>query len=288
MLKLSIIIPVYNVESYLRACLDSVIVPELSGYEIIAVDDGSTDASPQILAEYAARYPQLLRSLCTENGGLGHARNQGIPLAGGEYLMFVDSDDTLREGALAEILPLLDGSFDLLIFDLVSVNANGRILSYSQGCAREGSFDLNAYPELLFDPANACNKIWRRSLFSETGLRFPDLQRSGSITNSKAPQRNLEMLTVIHSVLEHYRQAGCYERYKDQLEYMAFYHELLTSSTRVNLLEPDSPIQDALLEDFLAQFPDFQSLLSFLILHRQHRLLHAVMRLNRRLRNQDE
>ena len=322
MLKLSIIIPVYNVEPYLRACLDSVIVPELGGFEIIAVDDGSTDASPQILAEYATRCPQLLRTLRTENGGLGHARNEGITLARGEYLLFLDSDDSLREGALAQMLSLLDGSFDLMLFDFVSVDARGRALSRSFGCSREGSFTFSDYPELLFDPPNACNKLWRRSLFTETGVRFPDrlwfedlatspklylhceriryerqdwyryLQRESSITNNRDPRRNLEMCTVIRSVMEHYRETGNYAQYREQLEYMAFYHELLTSSVRVNRIDPDSPVQDALLEDFLSQLPSFREkpyvrqmpakyrLLTALILKKRRRLLHLMMTLN--------
>ncbi len=321
-MKLSIIVPVYNVEKYLARCLDSLLVPGLEDYEIIAVNDGSTDSSGAILADYAARYPQRIKTVTTPNGGLGHARNTGLPLAGGDYVMFVDSDDSLRQGAVPEIMELLDGSFDILVFDFVSLNEEGRQLSRSYGCAKEGCFTLKEYPELLFDMPNACNKIWRRSLFTDTGIRFPDrlwfedlatspklylhcdriryvrrdwylyLQRSGSITNNKAPERNLEMLTVIHSVLDHYRKSGCYEDYKPQLEYMAFYHELLTSSTRVNQIDPKSPVQDALLEDFLSLFPDYQKnkyvqnmphkykLLTDLIVHKRRKELHAVMKLN--------
>ncbi len=80
MLKLSIIVPVYNVEKYLPKCIDSLICGD-GGYEIILVNDGSTDGSPDILADYAARYPALIRIITTPNGGLGHARNTGIDAA---------------------------------------------------------------------------------------------------------------------------------------------------------------------------------------------------------------
>ncbi len=323
MVKLSIVVPIYNVEKYLAACLDSLLYPALDSYEIIAVNDGSTDSSAAIAERYAAAHPGLIHIITTPNGGLGHARNVGLEAAAGEYLMFVDSDDTLCENAVPEALSLLDGSFDVLIFDFVSVNEQGRQLSRSYGCSREGLFTLAEYPELLFDMPNACNKIWRRSLFLDTGIRFPDrlwfedlatsprlylhcgpiryvrkdwyryLQRSGSITNSRAPQRNLEMLPVIRSVLDAYRDAGLYDRYRDQLEYMSFYHELLTSSTRVNLIEPQSSIQDALLEDFLARFPNFRDnpyvrrmpkkykLLTDLIVQKRRFALHSLMKLNR-------
>ena len=103
MIRLSVIIPVYNVEDYVAKCLDSLIPPaeeailrgEEPEYEIIAVNDGSTDSSPTIVQDYVNRYPQLIRLVTTENMGQGHARNAGIDEARGEYLYFIDSDDYL-------------------------------------------------------------------------------------------------------------------------------------------------------------------------------------------------
>ena len=77
-MKLSIIIPIYNVEAYLSGCLDSVLDPGLRDYEIIAVNDGSTDGSARIARDYAARYPDLIRLVEQSNGGLGCARNTGL------------------------------------------------------------------------------------------------------------------------------------------------------------------------------------------------------------------
>ena len=85
---ISVIIPVYNVEKYLAKCLDSIIYPELSDYEIIVVNDGATDSSPAIAAEYEAKYPSLIRLISTPNGGLGAARNVGIRASRGDYLVF--------------------------------------------------------------------------------------------------------------------------------------------------------------------------------------------------------
>ena len=91
--KVSIIIPVYNVERYLRTCLDSVVNQTLQGIEIIAVNDGSTDNSLKILEEYQSRYSDRMRVISTENHGVSHARNLGLSMASGEYIQFVDSDD---------------------------------------------------------------------------------------------------------------------------------------------------------------------------------------------------
>ena len=321
-MKLSIIIPIYNVQDYLAACLESVIDPGCGDYEIIAVNDGSTDRSPFILEEYAGRYPGLIKPVTNRNGGLGHARNVGISLASGEYLLFLDSDDTLSPGAVREMLDALDGGFDVGVFDFVTVDIRGKELRYDRGCERGGDFLFFDFPALLLSPPNAVNKLWRKSLFTESGIRFPNrqwfedlatvprlylragtirylarpwyryLRRTGSITNNAVIERNRDMLTSIQTVCDDYAARGVFDEYRDELEAMAAYHELLTSSTRVNLLDPRSPVQDALLEDFTARFPSWREnsyvrtwpkkhrLLLGLIVHRQRMLLHSILKLN--------
>ncbi len=321
-MKLSIIIPVYNVEKYLRKCLDSVICPGAGDYEVIVVNDGSTDSSPGIAQEYAAKYPTLIKLISTPNGGLGHARNTGISAASGSFIMFLDSDDSLAENALPEIFETLELDFDICIFDFVTVDERGRQLKYTSGCTHSGTFSLSDYPQLLSDPPNACNKIWRHSLFTDSGIVFQDrmwfedlctvpklylhtekiyaaprpwyvyLMRPGSITNSKSIERNLEMLTAVDSLLDYYTAMGQYDRYRAELEYMTAFHELICSTVRVNLQDMNSPVQDRLLEYFLARFPDYRRnprikgmsakyrLLLFLIIHKHRRALNLIMRLN--------
>lgn len=94
--KVSIIIPVYNVEQYLRECLDSVVGQTLRDLEIICVDDGSTDGCPAILEEYAGRDPRF-KVIHKENGGYGQAMNVGMAAASGDYIGIVESDDLIRE-----------------------------------------------------------------------------------------------------------------------------------------------------------------------------------------------
>ncbi|HEM5303194.1 TPA: glycosyltransferase family 2 protein, partial [Streptococcus suis] len=89
---LSVIIPVYQVEKYLKRCIDSVLAQKFIDYEIILVDDGSTDSSPAICDAYSAEYPHI-SVIHKENGGLSDARNVGIKHAAGEYIFFLDSDD---------------------------------------------------------------------------------------------------------------------------------------------------------------------------------------------------
>ena len=325
-MKLSIIIPIYNVEAYLPACLDSVLNPDMQDYEIIAVNDGSTDSSGRIARDYAARFPERIRLIEQANGGLGCARNTGIRAAEGEYLLFLDSDDNLAPGALPEIMPALETGCDVIFFDFTTVDETGRVLSETSGSGGTGVFTLLDYPKQLLDPPNAWNKLWRRSLFTESGIRFPDrmwyedlatspklylrarsmthvarpwiryLQRGGSITRSKNPERNLEIIQAVDACLDDYRSNGAYTRFRLELEYMALYHQLLTASVRVSRIDPRSHAGDVLLEDFLGKFPDFRQnpylitmpqkhrLLLSLILRRQRRAVAGIMDLSDRLR----
>ena len=322
MLKLSVIIPVYNVEKYLRKCLDSVIRPQLSDYEIIIVNDGSTDSSPAIAEEYCRRFPDLCRMISTPNGGLGHARNVGLDNATGEYILFLDSDDYLSDDALEEMLEIADGGFDICFFDTVSVDENGFCLKYVEGFHRDGIFSLESEPALLLAPINACSKLFRRSMFERTGVRFPSrvwyedirtipklyfsasafravrrpwynyLHRAGSITNSKNAQRNTEMIDAMDDLLAYCREAGVYELYKSELEFLSIDHQLISTTVRVNLIDRKSPLQDQLISDHFSKFPDSQKnpyipmlgrnrrVVMFLCTHRMFMLLNLVMRLN--------
>ena len=118
-MKLSIIIPVYNVELYLRECLDSVFIQDLTGCEVIVVNDGSTDDSPTIIDEYRSLYPSFLRVINKKNGGLSSARNSGLEAARGEYIYFIDSDDYLKPFAIKTILNsiITNNGIDVFYFD---------------------------------------------------------------------------------------------------------------------------------------------------------------------------
>ena len=93
MVKVSVIVPFYNVESYIGKCLESLVHQTLREMEIILVNDGSKDGSAEIAKQYVKEYPNQIKYVEKENGGLGDARNYGIPYAEGEYIAFLDSDD---------------------------------------------------------------------------------------------------------------------------------------------------------------------------------------------------
>lgn len=107
-LSVSIIIPVYNVEKYVAKCLDSIIENNAFSGQVICVNDGSTDGSLEILNQYVAKYPNL-EILSQPNAGLSEARNTGLRAAKGEYVMFIDSDDWVVSGSLAELFARIEG-----------------------------------------------------------------------------------------------------------------------------------------------------------------------------------
>ena len=324
--KLSVIIPVYNMEKYLAKCIESVLSPSVPDYEIVIVNDGSTDASPAIAESYRECSPSLITVVTTENMGLGSARNTGMAHSSGEYLYFLDSDDYLAPGGIDAIYACLEEDFDLCIFDSITVDENGRELKYVHGCRPGNEVSLASYPELLLEIPNVWNKIYRRRLFTDHGILFPGrawfedlhtvpklyalagkilykpepwhryLLRGGSITNSSNAARNLEMIDAVDDLLSFYREQGLYEKYRDVLEYLTFHSEFLTSAVRANLADVDSPVQEALMQDFLRRFPDYRKnpyirkisakhkLLSFLLLHRMRGAVHFLMTLNNKLR----
>ena len=122
----SILIPVYNVEKYLPACLESVLAQDFDDYEIILVDDGSKDASGHICDDYCASYPDKIRVQHKPNQGLISARRVGLKLAVGEYICFLDSDDCLAVGMLGRLYETIQSTrSDVILFSWSCIDENG-------------------------------------------------------------------------------------------------------------------------------------------------------------------
>lgn len=155
MIKLSIIVPIYGVEQYLRKCVDSLLAQDLplSEYEIILVDDESPDACPQICDEYAAAHENI-RVIHRENGGLSAARNSGIEVAKGEYIMFVDSDDYIEPNVLKGLLAQMErDNLDVLRYRLQYVNPQYEVFNPY----KSDPFKGNDYSEMPTDGVSFLN-----------------------------------------------------------------------------------------------------------------------------------
>lgn len=122
-MKFSVIVPVYNVEKYLADCLDSILNQTYKDFEVIVVNDGSPDNSQDIIDKYAKKDSRI-RAFKKKNGGLSDARNYGVKKAKGEYLVFVDSDDTVNKDLLLNINDSIERNVDIIRYKLVKIENN--------------------------------------------------------------------------------------------------------------------------------------------------------------------
>jgi CDP-glycerol glycerophosphotransferase len=176
MTLLSVVLPVYKVQGYLRQCLDSLLDQPFTDFEIVAVDDCSPDNSGAILAEYAARDPRVRVVTPPENVGLGRARNLGLDHSVGEYVWFVDSDDWLAQGSLTAVADrLADTGCDVLIVGFDRVHWDGRVVTGGAGkvlAEAPETFTVAGWPRVVNVLHVAWNKIVRRDLLVKLDFRF--------------------------------------------------------------------------------------------------------------------
>ena len=200
--KISVIVPVYKVESYLRKCLDSIVGQTYKNLEIVLVDDGSPDGCGAICDEYAAR-DRRIRVIHQENGGLSVARNAGLRIASGEYLGFVDSDDWIEPEMYGYLLGrAVEHDADIAVCGQVE---HWRRRCFCRNWDREYVFDQASAMEALLRndvmQNHVWDKLWKRELFD--GIRFPE-------------GRTYEDIAILHRLFERAERVVCVPQ--------AFYH----------------------------------------------------------------
>ncbi|MEU1934074.1 bifunctional glycosyltransferase family 2 protein/CDP-glycerol:glycerophosphate glycerophosphotransferase [Streptomyces coeruleorubidus] len=177
--RFSVIVPAYQVQAYLHECLESVLSQSCPDLELIVVDDCSPDACGAIIDEFAARDARVHPVHLPENVGLGRARNAGVAHASGDYLLFLDSDDTLTPDALRSIADRLKetGDPDVLVFDYARTYWTGEAIRNQAALqlTEQGPapFRLEDRPGLLRLLMVAWNKAYRREFVEEKGFAFP-------------------------------------------------------------------------------------------------------------------
>lgn len=288
---LSIIIPVYNTKDYLRKCVGSVLACDCSDCEILLIDDGSTDgASGALCDRLAEETPEIVRVIHQQNQGLGGARNTGIGEARGEYLFFIDSDDAIVPGAL-ELLKkeIARTHADIISFDLLADHGSGtRQPVGANAFAAEQPFTLAERPEYMLSLPSACSRIWKKSLFVQSGIRFPErvwyedirttvklyalaegivslkdglyvyFSRGGSIMRSANVDRNREIIDAFEDLLGWYREKGLLEQYRPFLCRLCLEHLYLSASVRVLRCQHRHPLLQELADYMQQAFPDYR------------------------------
>jgi glycosyltransferase involved in cell wall biosynthesis len=181
--KVSVVVPVYNVEDFLAECLDSICNQTLDDIEIICVNDGSKDASLEILNEYAAK-DKRITVIDQENGGHAVATNRGMDLATGEYLFLMDSDDILELSALEETYDVAEErKVDFVIFQAINyymdkdeyIEEENYSMNALADHVGDSVFNYNDVRDFVFDiSVTPWSKLYRRDFIEDNGIRFPE------------------------------------------------------------------------------------------------------------------
>ena len=269
--KVSVIVPIYNVEKYLEKCINSLLSQTLEDIQIILVNDGSKDNSGNIAKEYEKNNKDRVIYVEKENGGLSDARNYGLKYATGNFIAFLDSDDYIEKNAYEEMYnKAIEENADYVECDF--------IWEFPNKIRVDKQYPYKNKKEMLsFVRVVAWNKLIKRQLITDNNLEFPKglryedveftyklipfvnkfayvdkpfihyVQREGSIANVQN-ERTAEIFTVLDNVIEFYKKNNIYEEYRDELEYN-YARYLLCSSLKRMCKIKDKTIREKLLTE---------------------------------------
>ena len=250
-MKISVVVPVYNTAPFLKRCLDSVLNQRYADFEIVAVDDGSTDESGAVLDEYQNKDPEKIRVFHRENSGPSGARNFGVEMASGEAIAFVDSDDRVSPDFLSSLAAPMEKGAEIVQCRLAYEYENGSIVPVSD---RRRLTEDPVRRFLISDPSPCCRLYQKKILAAQkfkTGIFYEDLEccpalvlqteriafedkvlyfyrrRSGSTMKTPVfrPYMN-DIFAVLPSLQARFRRAGRYEEFRAELEFLFIEHLL--------------------------------------------------------------
>ena len=288
-MKVSVIIPVFNAENYLEKCLDSVLGQTLDDYEVIIINDGSTDSSQRIIDGFCSAYPDRIVSMTVENGGQGRAKNFGLDIARGEYVINIDSDDYIAPDMLEKMYSAgIDQSADVVICDFFRVTDGVKI------------YESSMLTENPLSAVGQCwNKLFRKSLIGDvrypSGLWYEDTEFSGklliksektvfvhealyfynighpSTMRNSNTKKNLDIIRV----LDHIREFAAENRIELDFDYFILTHVVLEAIKRVSAQKtPDSRETVRTLRDYArTNLPDIGSSEAFRSESRNRRII---------------
>ncbi len=270
--KVSVIVPIYNVENYIEKCLETLVNQTLEDIEIILVNDGSKDNSEVIAKRFLKNYPEKIVYLEKENGGLSDARNYGIPYAKGEYVAFLDSDDYVEKDMYEKMYTLAKKENS----DMVQCNFYWEYIEEQKRKLGDLEEYQNKKEMIVKGRVEAWNKLIRREVLENPDIRFPKglryedveftyklvpfinkvsfikepfvhyVQRGNSISNSQN-ERTGEIFDILDNVIKFYKEKNIYEEYKNELEYI--YVKTLFCRSLARITQIANPeIQERLIE----------------------------------------
>jgi len=286
-MRFSIIIPVYNVEKYIRRCMESVMNQTFRDYEVIVVNDETPDNSMAIVQEYVNAFPGMIQVIHQKNTRQGGARNNGVSKARGEYILFVDSDDYVALNMLETVdAKLRENPCDILVFRHVPVSPEGKQLGEPEYCALPpGTYLPERDKNVVLIPTGPVNKAFRREFYVETQVWFPEkllyedavtrvlyamassvvvcddvlyyyVQSGNSSMRRKPSEKMLDILTMTDITLQEFRHRGIYESFRNPLD-CALIYGILYILDSINSVQPDHPLQKNMADYIRNTFPDY-------------------------------
>ena len=283
MKKVSVIVPVYNVEDLLSKCLDSLVNQTFDDYEVIVVNDGSPDNSQNIIDDYYNRYPNVIKPLKKENGGLSSARNYGLKYAEGEYVLYVDSDDWVSSDILEKMYSLaINDSSDIVVCRSYMVR-NDNLEEMDQEI-----LSLDLYKRYILNRPSAHCKLVKKEILLHSELAFLEghhyediaevpafclyaknisfvddylyyyLVREGSIMHNKEYSEKLnDIFDSIDNLTNIFINKNAFDKYKDELEFLYIKHLLHAASLRFLPYEEGLPSINIVCEIMEDKFPSW-------------------------------
>ncbi len=255
-IKFSVIIPVYNIEKYIKKCINSILEQSYKNFEIIVVDDGSTDESNLLINNINDNRIRIIKK---NNGGLSSARNEGIKYVTGDYIWFVDGDDYIEPDALNKLnIKILEENPEVLCFYYYKEYEGKKIINADK-------IDWKNIIQYPLINTSACAKVFKTSYYIENKFLFPDgkiyedlalipfvlakakkvslideplydyVYRKSSIMNSNNkfnPNRD-DKFFAIDYLYNNFIKYKIFDKYREELEYLAIKHLLITYSTEI-------------------------------------------------------
>ena len=310
MKKVSVIIPVYNVEKYITKCLDSLVNQTLSDIEIIVVNDGTPDNSQIIIDEYVKNYPDKVISIVKENGGQGSARNIGLEKATGEYIGYVDSDDYVELNMYEELYDKAkENDSDIVIC------GNNIVYENNYNKIAEINYDnkYNDFENAFFGKMAVWNKLYKKKMLINNNIKFKEkvwyedfaftlktlvnaknidfldktlynyLWREGSTMNNNNVKRNLEILDAFDDIRNYLISNDLLNKYYSYLEFNAINHIYISTVVRVINADVSKDLKkeviDKLLEYMNSNFKDFKNNKYIKTLSRNRKIIYYLIKL---------
>ncbi len=302
-MKVSIIVPIYNVYEYLDKCLNSLVNQTLKDIEIILVNDESPDDSYKIVNKYLKTYKNI-KYFEKKNGGQGSARNLGLKYATGEYIAYVDSDDYIELDMYEKMYnKAKEDDANVVVCGHKLVSMDGNIIETYLPCITN-----DTYSDILLGNMAVWNKIYKKDiididfreklwyedidftaklLFKQNKISFVNealynyLLRPGSTMNNKNVKRNLELLSAFDSMISYFKKKKIYKKVYDKVEFLAIYHIYIMGITRIIRIDLPNKDKKEIINEYIKymnnNFPQYKKNTYLKCINKNRKLIYILI-----------